>query len=392
MKHLKEFFKKHNLAIIIAMAFIFGFGGGLAGGVMARAYLTDSSFSFLPFGNLDFSADRYSGQSLVISNAKNVIVQQDAKINETVNSVETSLVGIYKKKPSPVKPSDVFSPENFYKINEPSGQGFIITSDGWIVTSLALAKNYNDYVVIAKDRKIYQIDKAAADSLTGFNFIHVRARDLPVRKLAEIKDIKGGNLALSVNWLGLNSVSSVAGFSESAGLVKSSDSFSKKVVLDDKLPSEFKGSVVFNLAGDALGLVNNEGEIEPISHLGGAVKSLFKNKTSLRSSLGINYIDLTGLAEITGLPTGQAGQNSYWQKGVVIYKDQKTAAVKKNSPAEISGLREGDIVISIDGLELNKDNNLAEIVQDHSAGETVSLLISRQGEEKEIKATLAELK
>lgn len=385
MKNIKAFIKKHSLAIIIIATFVFGFGGGLAGGSVAQGYLIDPLFGFLPFGNLDFTTSKYTGQGLIISNAKNVIVQQDAKIDETVSSVGSSLVGIYKKKAAPAKANEVFALENFYKISEPNGQGFVITSDGWIVTSLALVKDYSNYVVITKDKTIYQIDKAVADSLTKFNFIHVPARDLPVRKFAEIKDIKPGSLAIGVNWLGSNLVSTVAGFSDSASSVKSSDSFSRKLVLNDKPTAEFKGAVVFNLAGDALGLVNDGGEIEPLSHLNGAVKSLFKTKTGVRSSLGINYIDLTGLVEI-------AGQNSLWQKGVVIFKDQKTAAVKKNSPAEISGLREGDIIISVDNLELNEDNNLTEIIQDHLAGETVSLLISRQGEEKEVKVILAELK
>jgi membrane-associated protease RseP (regulator of RpoE activity) len=184
--------------------------------------------------------------------------------------------------------------------------------------------------------------------------------------------------------------------------VKSSDVFSKRLVLKDKPPSEFKGSVVFNLAGEALAMIDEAGEIEPLSHLEGAVKNLFKNKTNLRSSLGLNYIDLSGLAQIADLPArlaeapaqraGQAGQDSRWQKGVVIAKDLKAPAIKKNSPAEKSGLLEGDIIISINRQELNQVNNLGDIVQDYSAGETISLVISRQGVEKEIKVILDELK
>lgn len=384
MVKVKEFFKKHNLAIIILVTFVFGFGGGLAGGVMARAYLIDPSFGFLPFGNLDFSAGKYTGQGLVISNAKNVTVQQDAKTEETINSVEPSLVGIYKKKFQIKVSGYAFAPENFYKINESVGQGFIITSDGWLATGLALVKNYSDYVVITKDRKIYQIDKAVADNLTKFNFIHIPARDLPVRKFAETQDIKRGSLVVAVTWLGSNLVSSVAGFSESDGLVKSSDNFSQKVVLADKPPAEFKGSIIFNLAGEAIGLVNDGGEVEPIGHLAGAIKSLFKNKISARPRLGINYINLVGLIQAYG-------ENSRWQKGVIIYQDQKGVAVKKNSPAERSGLREGDIITSIDGLELNKDNNLTDMVQSHLAGEAISLVVLRQGEEREVKMILDNL-
>ena len=387
MKYIKEFFKKHNLSVIIVMAFIFGLGGGLIGTIASRAYLVDSLLGFSPFGSLDFSTGRYADQGLIISNAKNVIVQQDTKVDETISSVGSSLVGIYKKPPSKadkpklIESSKVFQLENFYKMNEPSGQGFIISSDGWIATSLTLVKTYNDYVVITKDKKIYQIDQAVADSLTGFNFIHVQARDLSVRKFAEKKYIKGGSLAVAVNWLGFSMVSSVAGFSEPSGLVKSSDNFSQKLILNDKPSAELRGLVIFNLAGEALGLVDSKGEIEPIDYLSGAIKSLFKNKNIIRPSLGVNYIELAELDEING-------QNSNWQKGVIIYRNDKSVAVEKNSAADKAGLREGDIIISIDDVDLDKDNALADIIQGHLIGDAINLVILRNGQEKEVKVTL----
>lgn len=380
----KDFFKKHNLLAIILITFVFGLTGGVVGEILTRVYLVDISYNFSPFGNLDFSSDKYKDGGIIINNAKNVIVQQDAKVGETIDSVGSSLVGIYKKQKT-AKPGDIFAAENFYKLDEPSGQGFVITSDGWIATGLALAKTFNDYVVITKDKKIYSIDKAEADNLTEFNFIHVPARDLSVRKFAENQDIKRGGLAVSVSWLDLSWVSSVVGFSEPSGLVKSSDSFSKKLVLNDKLPPEFKGAVIFNLAGDALGLVDNRGEIEPISHLKGAVESLFNNKTVNRPGLGVNYIDLSELAQIDS-------QNTNWQKGAIIYKDQKAVAVQKNSSAAKAGLREGDIIVSIDNIDLNKDNDLASIIQNYIAGDKINLVYLREDKESQIEVTLGEIK
>lgn len=384
MKYIKIFFKKHQLLALIIIALIFGLGGGIIGQIVTKAYLVDTSYNFSSFGNLDFSQSKFRDQGLVISNARNVIVQQDTKIDETIKAVGSSLVGIYKKQ-KPVKAGDVFALENFYKISAAVGQGFIITSDGWIVTSLVLDKTYADYVVITKDKKIYPIDKAVSDSLTEFNFIHVVTRDFPVRKFAEKQDIKRGNLVISINWPGLSWVSSVAGFSDQGGLVKTSDNFSRKLVLNDKLPPEFKGSIIFNLAGDALGLIDNLGEIEPITHLGGAVKSLFKNQAANRPSLGVNYIDLFQLALVDG-------QNSHWQKGAIIYKDQSGTAVQKNSPADKIGLQEGDIIISVDNINLDKDNDLADIIQDYTAGDEINLVFLRDGQEKEVAVTLGERK
>ena len=376
MKKIIKFFQNHLLVSVMIIALVFGSAGGIAGTLIARFYLIDSSYNF--------SSGKYPDQGIVISNPKNVIVQQDVKIDETVKAVAGSLVGIYKKQ-QPAKSGEAFVLENFYKLSEPSGQGFIISSDGWIITSLELEKIYADYVVIAADKRIYTIDRAQSDNLTGFNFIQVAAKDLPVRKFAENQEMKRGSLAVSVDWLGASWVSSVKGFSGESGLVKSSDSPAKKLVLNEKLPAEFYGAMVFNLAGDALGLVDSNGGVEPMSHLKGVIKNLFQEKIAQRASLGVNYLDLSQLVAINE-------QNNLRQKGALIYQDQKGVAVFKNSPARASGLRQGDIIISVDNAEINQGNDLADIIQGYAPGDKIILTFLRAGEEKDAEIVLGEQK
>jgi len=384
MDYIKEFIKKYKFVFLVSVILILSIGGGIIGDIIARSYLLDASYNFSSFGNLDFSQGMFRDQGIVISNAKNVTVQQDVKTEETINSVSASFVGIYKKQKS-LKLSQVFSPDNFYKMNEPDGQGFIITSDGWIVTTLALDKIYADYVVITKDKKIYQIDKAISDAPTGFNFIHVAVRDFPVKKFAAYQDIKRGNLTISLNWLGSSWISSVLGFKEKSGSVESSDSFSAKLILNNDVPEDFRSSVVFNLAGDALGLIDAKGEIEPMAHLETVVNSLFKNKIIKRPSLGVNYINLASFVSADE-------QNNYWQKGAIIYKDLKNVAVKKGSSAEKAGLKEDDIIISVNNINLDKINNLSDIIQGYEVGDKISLVIIRDGSEKTVEVILDEQK
>lgn len=376
MDNLKKFFSQHKLVFLTVAILILSGGGGVIGDLIAKSYLIDDSYNL--------SAGKFRDQSLVISNAKNVIVEQDVKIEETINSVGASLVGIYKKQKL-IKLNNIFSPDNFYKLNEAAGQGFIITSDGWIITTLALDKIYADYVVITKDKKIYKIDKVVSDSLTGFNFIHVAAKDFPVKKLAANQDIKKGNLTVSVNWSGLSWISSVSGFKKKSGLVQLSDGFSAKLVLNNSVPSEFRGAMIFNLAGDALGLSDEKGEIEPMAHLAAAANSLFKNKIISRPSLGLNYVDLTWLADLDE-------PNNYWQKGAVIYHDLKNIAVKKGGSADKAGLKEGDIIISVDNVSLDETNDLADIIQSYATGDKINLVIKRDGADKEIEVILGEQK
>lgn len=384
INYLKKFLKKHLLVFATIGLLILSVSGGVIGGLAARSYLLDTSYNLSAFGNFDFSQGRFRDQGIVITNPKNVIVQQDVKIEETVNSAGASLVGIYKKQKF-VKLDNIFSPDNFYKMNDAAGQGFIITSDGWIVTALALDKTYADYAVMTKDKKIYKIDKAMSDEATGFNFIHVAVRDFPVKKITAKEDIKRGSLTVSVNWSGLSWLSSALGFKEEGGLVKSSDNFSAKLILNSGLPPEFKGAMVFNLAGDALGLSDEKGEIEPMAHLLSAANSLFKNKIIIRPSLAVNYINLELLAALDE-------KNNYWQKGAVIYHDLKNIAVKKGGPADKAGLKEGNIIISVDNISLDKANDLADIIQSYAAGDKINLLIKRDGAEKVVEVILGEQK
>jgi serine protease Do len=333
----------------------------------------------LSLGNLDFSSNKYKDQGLVISNAKNVIVQADVKIDEAINSAAGSLVGIYKKQ-KPVKPDNIFRPENFYELNGAVGQGFIITSDGWLVTALSLAKTFNDYVVITGDKRILPIDKAAVDDLTGYSFIHVAARDLPVRKFADNQDIKKGGSVIGLNLSGLSWISSIAGFGRVDGLIRSSDNFSRTLILNKPEAGQVDNSVIFNLAGDVIGLINDQGLVRPISQFAGAINSLFKNKIVTRPSLGVNYVDLSELAAIDS--------QSSFKKGAVLYRDKKAPAVVKNSSADKAGLKEGDIIISLDNIELNKSNNLSDIILSHQAGDTVNLTVLSAGQEKEVKVIL----
>ena len=81
-----------------------------------------------------------------------------------------------------------------------------------------------------------------------------------------------------------------------------------------------------------------------------------------------------------------------WQKGAIIYKDQKGLAVQKNGPADKAGLKEGDVIISIDNINLDKNNDLAEMIQNYAAGDKIRLLIKRAGSEKEVEVVLGEQK
>jgi len=354
---------------------------GIVGGMASWVYFSDNFFN-MPFSNeINFSGTS-NGSGIIIRNPKKVVVEQNDKIVDTSNSVKNSLMGIYKKistgTPPSIKNNYLVNLDNFYKLDEEAGQGLIITSDGWVVSGSKVDKD--NYILISQDRKIYKIDKIINDSVSQFSFIHISAQDLPVRRFAERYEIKNGQLAAAINMRGeiqLNTIVNAKNFSGKE--ILSSDIFTDNIILADKIDKKFENSFLFDINGDIIGLIKNDGTVESISHFKSAVISLLKNKEIQRPSLGINYLDF---AKYISSSASESEKTDFKiEKGALVQKDLSGMAVIKGSAADRAGFKEGDIIISIDGIEINKDNTLTDIIQDLAAGDNVNIIYYSQGKE-----------
>ena len=263
---MKQEFKKNSLIMVIILSVIFGMSAGIVGGLIAKVYILEGKYNLPFFGEIDLSNGYYRGSNIIIRDAKKVVVEQNDKVVETINSVRGSLVGIYRENPA-AEPglkakdqSDKFILKNYYKIGQEAAQGLIITSDGWVITNFL--PDSMDYVIITQDKKVYSIDKIMSDTLTSFNFLHVVAKDLPVRKFAEENEINNGQIVLAVNWSGESLIDSIVNTEENLdSFLFFSDLFSDKVKLANDLSEKFSDSFLFNLSGDIVGLSGNRGEI-----------------------------------------------------------------------------------------------------------------------------------
>ena len=399
---MKQENRKNGIMLIVILATIFGLLSGIVGGLAGRSYLDSYYLPF--FGEINFSDRDYRGSTLIIRDAKKVIVEQDVKMVEAINSTKASTVGVFKKSAKNLlltNNDEGFNLNGYYQPNQLFGQGLIITSDGWIITSLF--QNYQlpltkkvkqeiaaNYAVIAQNKDIYDIDDIIFDNLTGFAFLHVSSKDLPVKKFADLSKIENGQLAATVNWDNQVWTTVIADKkNKDQNIVNSSDSFSCKIKLAKTPEQGFNGSALFNLAGDIIGMINNKSEVVPISYFNSAIRSLLNNGEIKRANLGVNYISLSDLIKI-------APDNSYSNggvnKGALIYKNKSGISIAKNSAADLAGLKEGDIITMVDNVNINQDNNLTEAIQQFIAGEKVKLTYFREGEKHEVEVELGELK
>lgn len=378
-----------NIVLIVVLAFL---AGGV-GELVARVYLVDRIYGVQPFGDLNLSGG-LARSGIVIREPKKVVVEQNDKISDTVNSVKYNLAGIFKKQDTTA--AKALAPANFYRESDALGQAVIITSDGWLATKFSgfgtSGADLAEYVVITQDQKVYAIDKVVTDKLTKFVFLHIPATDLPVRNFVEKSDVQNGQLVLAVDWHGRGWVTNIAEIdSRPGGEARSSDLYDGNMALVDNPPADFSSPALFNLAGEIVGLFNQEGKAELIGDLRPAIDSLFKLKAIRRPSLGVRYLEAADLIPASENIKKQSGDFSRGI-GALLAKGAAGPAVAKGSPAEAAGLREGDIIITLDGVEVNEANDLVDLVGTLSIGEQVSVVYLRNGERKTATVKIGELK
>lgn len=366
--------RKNYLAITLVVAVFFGLLSGVVANFVFNAYFQDVYDSVF-LREIDLSSGNYRGSSLTIREARKVVVEQDDRIGSVIDSSQGSLVGIFKKK---IRSDKAFDPENYYKAGGETGQGLIITSDGWIISNLK-AESMSDFVVVTSDKKIYGIDKVISDRLTSFSFLHIEGRDFPVKGFAQAQDMKNGQSVLAINWGGGSRLTSLVE-NKMDNTIRSSDSYSGQLILADDPDS----LVLFGLDGNVVGLSGNN-KTYPINIFTSAIRSVLKNKTIRRASLGVNYISLSDLIAVDPKEINQ-------NKGAMLYKTDTLPAVLSGSGAEAAGLKEGDIILSVNNMEINKDNNLTDVIQGFEPGAAIDVSFMRGGIKKDVQIKLGELK
>ncbi len=378
---------KNSFLLTISLATFCGMLAGFCGAMLVRAYVFNDSYS--PYTNQELNLNNLNNLSrsgLVIRDPKKVVVNQDVKLEETINSFSTSLVSVFKEIPKKIN-ADVLVPE-YYSLDKPLFIGLVVTSDGWVMSSLPvdLKEEFNikSYVVIASDRKIYKIDKinVIKNSLGDVIFFHLaEASNLPVRKIVPRSELSlGQSLVVFDN---NNNVwpTNLSSFKKTPDVL-SSDYLNARLVLSNNSDSIQKNSFIFNLSGDLVAVVGANKEIIPAFSYGSYWQG-FSNKELLASPfLGVSYLDLS----LVRIP------NISLNKGALIYQNKDKVSVVKNSPAFSAGLVLGDVITWVNNQEVDSSNDLADLIANYKPGEKITLTYLRGGQERQVDVKLGELK
>jgi len=377
---------KSNLLWVVILSVVLGLTAGVCGEIITRVYiLNDFSLPyFSPEVNLtDLNGNR---SNLIIRDPKKVVVNEDIKITETINSLSSSLVNVFKEI-VPKAGADTAKPD-YYSLDRPLFKGLIITSDGWVMSSLSgdIKDDFavKGYVVVTSDRKIYKIDKISIikDLPGDMIFFHlVSATNLSVRKIVPRAELSLGQSLLVID--NNNNVwpTSLSSFKKTPDVLNS-DSLNARIALANNSDAIQKNSFVFNLSGDLTAVISGTKEIIPAFAYDSYWQSFWKKGLATRPYLGVNYLDLS-VVQIPGI---------ILEKGALIYPSSDKVAVAKESPAALAGLAAGDVITWIDNQEINGANDLADLIAKYKPNDKITITYIRGGQEKELELKLGQLK
>lgn len=299
-----------------------------------------------------------------ISDARNTPVVRAAK------AVGPAVVGITNKAVA----RDFFN--NPVQV-EGAGSGVVFRQDGYIVTNNHVISGAKEIVVSLADGRSFAGQVVGADELTDLAVVKVDADNLPAAELGDSDDIVVGEPAIAIgNPMGLEFQGSVTSGVISA-LNRSltiQDRTLKLLQTDAAINPGNSGGALVNADGKVIGInsakiardgVEGMGFAIPINTVKEIVDELMDNGRVVRPYLGVGIFDKESAA--------RQGYILNVDKGV--YVEQVTLG----GPADKAGLHRGDILLEIDGKEVNTVSEVRGTVLEHKVGDTVAVKYQRQG-------------
>lgn len=282
------------------------------------------------------------------------------------------------------------------------GSGVIISNDGYILTNNHVISSSSSssslYYTVGEATKItvclynddteYEAKVIGTDEQTDLAVIKIEKNDLTAATLGDSESLQVGEWCMAIgNPLGMQS--SVTTGSISALNRKITDTDGKQFTLiqtDTAINEGNSGGALVNSKGEVIGINTLKASGTGVEGLGFAIpinstKSIYSdliqyNKVK-RPYIGITGSDITEEI-IKNHPTSNLVIGAYIR------------SIEEYSPAERAGLRAGDIIVKADGQEVKTMDELNEIKNKHSIGDTINLVINRNGNEQEVSVTLTE--
>lgn len=279
-----------------------------------------------------------------------------------------------------------------------SGSGVIINKEGYIVTNNHVIDQADEIEVTLHDNRTYIAEVIGVDPTTDLGLIKISEKDLPYLPMVNSDEVKVGEWVLAVgNPFNLNSTVTagiVSAKGRSIGIIGSGMRRERGDTLNTAIESFIQtdaavnpgnsGGALTNLNGDLIGI--NTAIASPTGAYSGysfavpsnivakVVEDLMTYGVVQRGWLGVTISNLT--------------EEVIRENDLAVNSGAYVSNFAEGSGAKEAGLKEGDVITKIDGIDINNTANLIGYVGSKRPGDKVSITVNRDGKEKSYEVVL----
>ncbi|OGL21586.1 hypothetical protein A2707_06150 [Candidatus Saccharibacteria bacterium RIFCSPHIGHO2_01_FULL_45_15] len=321
-----------------------------------------------------------------------IITEQEQDIASVASKVSPSVVSIVTEG----EVSSYFGTQT----RQGAGTGIIVSADGYILTNKHVVQSSQTVSVVTSDGVTHSNVKVIGeDPLNDVAFLKIEGvSNLKAAELGDSSSLRIGQSVVAIgNALGQykNTVTSgiVSGTGRSVTAATESGQSNATETLTDLIQTDAainpgnSGGPLVNIAGQVIGMntaiasdANGLGFSIPINATKGLLKGILKDGKVERAYVGVNYISITPeVADTYKLSV---------QSGAYVSAEGGTAVVS-GSPADKAGLKDKDIITKVNGIEVGVKGSVASLVAEYAPGDTIELVILRDGKTLTLKVTLA---
>jgi serine protease Do len=373
---------KKKFAVVLAVcaaASILGFGGGRLTAISSSQAQTPQAQKSAAGALPDFS----------------VLVEQNGP---AVVNISTTAAPVRTQMQLPQIPGDPGDPiQDFFRrfqipmpqgdaIRKGVGSGFIVSADGYILTNAHVVDDASEVTVKLTDKREFKAKVIGVDRRTDVALVKIDARNLPMVRIGDAAKARVGEWVAAIGSpFGLENTVT-AGIISAKSRSLPDETYVPFIQTDVAINPGNSGGPLFNMAGEVIGINS-----QIYSRTGGYMGLSFavpidvamKVKTDLqkygkvsRGRLGVTIQGVSQeLADSFGLKKAQ---------GALV------SAVEPKSPADKAGVKTGDIILAVDGRDIENSVDLPRVIGETRPGTTVNLKVWRQGETRELTASLGE--
>lgn len=348
------------------------------------------------FGGGFFGSRADTEGSLISSNEtrQQIVSSEGELISEITKQVGPSVVSVSVTSQSVGQ--GIFGPQQYEQ--EGAGTGVIISDDGIVITNRhVVSSGTTDVSVTLSDGTILDdvevIGRTLESDPLDIAFLKIKdtkGKDLTVARIGDSGAMEVGDRVIAIgNALGQfeNTVTSgiLSGYGRDVDALDGDnvESLQNLFQTDAAINPGNSGGPLMNLSGEVIGINvavadgQNLGFAIPINDVKGLIASVQKNGKLERPYLGVRYVSLTDdVAYYYDLDTKRGAYIAPAEGG--------QSPIIKDSPAEQAGLKEKDIIVSINDVAIDEKNSLVSVLGRFSVGDTVKLKVIRDGKDMTI--------